>query len=153
MAELLVFIGNNTHADPVKDRHCWKRGMPISVFDDGHIWGREESKQAWIAEGRTAASWPNQGKLAIVKIPGVPASKALALIAPQMEDDDGVQQFDARTAKPIIYRRRRWRLLVDSISSMVRNQLLAAGEVSVTVAQIRNFLQRVRDGAVYTGLD
>lgn len=153
MAEILIFIGNNTHADPVKDRRgCWKRGMPVIVYDDGHVWGREESKQQWIAEGLTAANWPSQGKLVILKITGVTAAKAQSFLDPQTEDDAGTPIFD-ELGRPAVFRRKRWHLVFDSVPTTVRNAALTNGEVTVTVAQIRSFLLRIRDGAQYTGLD
>lgn len=157
MAELLVFLANNTHADANKDRRgCWKRGMLVVVQEDGHIWGRLESKQVWIAEGNTAASWPQQGHLAILKIPGVPAAKARALLDPQNSDDAGVPVWDEvgeGTLVPATFRRRGWRLVFDSLPNNVRNTVAQTGEFTTTVSAIRNFLRRIRDNAQFTGLD
>lgn len=155
MCEILFYARNNTHPDPEKDRRgCYKRGMPVQVQEDGHVWGRLESKQVWIAEGRDPAQWPSQGKFAIVKIPGVPKGRALAFLDEQFVDDVGLDYF--RTVldlRPSRYRRRAWRLLVDNIPNNLRNQLLNNGEVTVTVTQVRNYLRRIRDDAQYTGLD
>lgn len=96
---------------------------------------------------------PGRGlpKFFIVKIPGVPAEKAFALLDAQMEDDAGVPVFEkgART----IYRRKAWRVAINNIPAAIRNQILATGSVTVTVSQIRNYLRRIRDGAQFTGLD
>jgi hypothetical protein len=35
----------------------------------------------------------------------------------------------------------------------VINALKNNGEVTVTVAQVKNFIERIRDGTTYTGLD
>lgn len=157
MCELLIFARNNTHPDPDKDRRsCYKRGMPVVVFDDGHTWGREESKQQWIAEGNVAADWPGQGKFIILKIPGVPAAKAQALLDQQTEDDAGVPLLDP-DGTPLVYRRRPWRALIDDLPTAVRNTLTTTGEYTADIAAkrqaIRDRLKRIRDNAQYTGLD
>lgn len=147
MCELLIFSGNNSNADPEKDRRgSYKRGMIVCVFEDGHSWGREESKQQWIAEGNATATWPGQGKFVILKLPGVPSSKAKPLLDAQEEDDTGVPL-------PGTFRRRRWLLQVDSLPAVVRNALARDGEYVTTVTAVRNYLQRVRDSAQFTGLD
>ena len=153
MCEILIFAKNNTHVDPEKDRRgCYKRGMPIVVFEDGHIWGREESKQQWIAEGSLAADWPGQGRFVILKIPGVPAAKAQALLVQQTEDDAGNPLVNS-DGSPIAFRRRRWQLLVNSVPLAVRNTLASTGEYTTTVSVIRNYLKRIRDATQYTGFD
>src|SRR4030067_1738371 len=153
MCEILIFAKNNTNPDPEKDRRgCYKRGMPVVVFEDGHVWGREESKQVWITKGKPAADGPGQGKFVILKIPGVLAAKAQELISHQVEDDAGTPLFDPNGI-PIAFRRRRWQLLVDSIPLAVRNTLASTGEYNAPVAQIRSYLKRIRDAAQNTGLD
>lgn len=150
MAELLIFTRNNTHPDPVKDRRgCYKRGHIVRVEADGFGWGACESKAAWIAAGRDVALWP--GDFVIVKIPGVSVATVNALIDHQTEDDAGAPVTDAE-GKPVVFRRRRWRAAVDSIPSAIRNQLLTNGEVTVTPTQIKNYIQRVRDNTVFSGL-
>jgi hypothetical protein len=153
MCEVLVFARNNTHIDPIKDRAgCYKLGMPVIVFEDGHTWGREESKLQWIAEGNTAASWPNQGVLAILKLPGVPAAKAIEFISAQTEDDAGAPVFDSSGA-PLMYRRRRWQLVVSSLPTAVKSTINSTGEYTTTVSAVRAYLNRIRDAAQYTGFD
>jgi len=151
MAEVLIFAGNNTHPDPEKDRRgCYKRGQPVVVFEDGHVWGREESKKVWIAEGRDPTLWPGQGRFIIIKLPGVPASRAQALINEQTEDDTGTE-----TGR--VYRRRRWRVLLDDLPAPVRTTLINDGEyVADTAAKrqaVRDRIKRIRDAVQYTGLD
>lgn len=147
MCEILIFAKNNTHPDPQKDRRgCYKRGMPVCVFVDGHFWGREESKQQWILDGFAAADWPGQGKFIILKIPGVPVSRALEFIEVQTEDDAGIETGET-------YRRRRWKLLADSLPDAVRNALIANGEYTATVVLVRNYLKRIRDNTQYSGFD
>jgi len=153
MCELLIFAKNNTHLDSEKDRRgCYKRGMPVVVFEDGHTWGREESKQQWIAEGNPAADWPGQGRFVLLKLPGVPAAKAQALLDHQTEDDAGTPLLNP-DGSPITFRRRRWQLSVDSTPLAVRNTLDSTGEYTTTVSAIRNYMKRLRDNAQFTGLD
>jgi len=149
MCELLIFAKNNTHSDPEKDRRgCYKIGATVVAFEDGHTWGREESKQQWIADGNTAASWPGQDKWAIIKIPGVPAAKAQELLMQQTEDDNGIPLARGNT-----YRRRRWQFAIAAVPTAIRNTLSSDGEYTTTVSAIRNYLSRIRDGAQFTGFD
>ena len=57
MAELLIRLKDNTHADPVKDRMCYKQGDVVVVKPDGHVWGRAEGLPdfAVIQTDRTVA--------------------------------------------------------------------------------------------------
>ena len=140
MCEILVFLGDNTNADPTADRKgCWKRGMPVVVREDGWPWGASEGLPTF----------------AIVKIPGVAAAQAQAFLDAQLEDDAGVPYFETiPMANPAraIYRKRAWKVAIDAVPAAIRNQVLTTGSVTVTVAQIRNFLNRVRDGAIYAGM-
>lgn len=156
MCEMLIFVGDLTHPDPVKDRGCWKLGMVVDVKEDGAAWGTHESKQAWIASGKTAASWPNQGRLAILKVPGVPAAKARVLTEGQLEDDSGAPYYETipeANPRRTAYRLREWLILLDSVPAGIRSTVGSSGEVTVTRAQIRNYLRRIRDDAQFTGLD
>lgn len=145
--ELLLCARNDQLSDPVKERRCsFKAGHVIAVKEDGAMWGRLESKQQWIAEGNLAVEWPNQGRLVIVKIPGPTAARALALLDEQTEDDLGV-------VGGLSFRKRRWRVRLGLVPPGIVAALTANGEVTVTVAQIRAFITRFRDDAVFAGLD
>lgn len=129
MAEILIKARNATHPDPEVDRRgCYKRGDPVVVHEDGHVWGAKEGLPNFV----------------VVKIPGVAASKVRALMESQTEDDAGTPLQDENGA-PRAFRRRRWRVLVDNIPSAIRNQLLTTGSVTVTPTQVRNYVRRVRD--------
>lgn len=131
MCEILIFAGNNTHPNPEKDRRgCWKRGYPVVVKEDGHPWGVEERLPKFV----------------VVKIPGVPAAKAAAFLEAQLVDDAGAP-FTG------IFRRRAWQVAWLALPAGIRNTLQTTGKITVTVAQIRNYLRRIRDDAVFTGLD
>lgn len=162
MAELLILARDNTNPDPEKDRRgCYKRGMVVVVSEDGHVWGREESKAVWVAEGRDPTQW--SGKFAIVRLPGVPVGKANELLAEQMEDDAGTPTIQPGSLLrsdgpyPQRFRRRQWRLDIASLPSPIRNALISAGEFTANTTPrrqaIRDALKRVRDAAQYTGLD
>ena len=153
MCEILFSARDDTNDDPTRDRVAmWKRGYAIMVEDDGYAWTRLTSKQVWIAQGNQAADWPSQGKTVLVKIPGVPAEKARTLLDPQTEDDAGVDDFDG-TKPRLKYRLRRWSLRVADIPLGIRQTLNQDGEVTVTLAQVRNFIKRIRDDAQYTDID
>lgn len=155
--ELLVFARNNTNPNADKDiSGCYKRGMIVGVHEDGHTWGRLESKQQWIAEGNSAETWPSQDVFVIVQIPGVPAQKARMLLDEQTDDDSGTPVFITNSeghALPRRFRRRGWRLKVDDLPSAARTALIRDGEITVTVSEVRTFIRRIRDDAQYTGLD
>lgn len=156
--EVLVFIGNRVDSNPERDRAvCEKRGMIIAVRPDGWGWGSMESKQRWIAEGGDAAAWPGQGVFGIVKIPGVTVGVRIELEREQIEDDSGTPTFEEgsilrEVPVPKVFRVRRWRVLVDSVPSSIRNQILNNGEVTVTATQVRNFVRRIRDDMQYQDL-
>ena len=127
MCELLIKARNAQHADPEKDRRgCYKVGHIVVVQNDGHEWGAKEGL-------------PNFVK---VKIPGLSADVVRDLIDEQREDDSGNDTGG-------IFRRRRWRVRVADIPATIRNTLLTTGEVTVTRAQIRNYVSRIRDGLTY----
>ena len=150
MAELLVFTRNNTHADFIVDRTgCYKSGHIVVVQADGFAWGKNESKAAWVAAGNTAATFP--GDFVVVKIPGVAVQTVQDIISCQTADDAGVPVVDA-DGRPKVFRRRGWQLVINSIPTAIKNALLANGEITVTPSQIRNYIQRVRDNAVYSSI-
>lgn len=184
--EALIFLANNVHADPVKDRRgCWKRGMVVDVCEDGGpiSQNRETSKQYWIREGshrprvtvngitvdgapiiHTANNWPQQGRSAILKVPGVPVAKVRALLDAQEGVDDAGAPYaetvtvDRGNGPELVvisqrFRLREWRLVFDSLPNSVRTTVSRDGEFTTTVSAIRNFLKRIRDDAQFTGLD
>lgn len=50
MAEVLIKAGpDNVNADPILNtKAMWKRGMPVSVMPDGHVWGSGEQPPRFI---------------------------------------------------------------------------------------------------------
>ena len=150
MAEFLVKVSSNTNPDPEKDRRgCYKRGYVVSVVRDGHVWGLEESKQAWIAAGRDPALWPNH--FYIIRVPTVTYEQVMALATSQVCDDAGVPLVD-ENGIPIIFRRREYYLNIDTLKASIKTALETNGEVTVTVQDIRNDVKRIRDNASFPGL-
>lgn len=136
MAEILIKARNATNPDPEVDRQgCYKRGDPVVVREDGHVWGAKEGLPNFV----------------VVKIPGVAAAKIEALLEAQTEDDAGNPLQD-ETGLPRVFRRRRWRVLVDGVPSTIRNKLLTTGSVTVTPTQVRNYVRRVRDNTQFGDL-
>ena len=119
MAELLVKAVSAVHADPVKDlRGSYKRGDIVVVMPDGHAWGLQERLPTFV----------------VVRIPGVTVEQAR-----RFADSEGT--VDPFTAQLNVTRRRRWRIRWDNLPLGVRNALRDTGEVTVTWAQVRNFIE------------
>jgi hypothetical protein len=140
MAELLIKARNAQHDDPDTDRRgSYKRGDVVVVMPDGHQWGAKEGL-------------PNFVK---IKIPGLDHVAIAELASEQDEDDAGQPYYEPGSAilaeGPVlsIYRRRRWRILVDNIPVTIRNKLRDTGEATVTRAQIRNYVKRIRDNLTF----
>jgi hypothetical protein len=73
MAELLIrSVDNGT------DPEHWRDGDVVFVAPDGHVWGRMESYEVWVAEGRDPAAWP--GGFAIVRLPSMSLAAAEDLL-------------------------------------------------------------------------
>lgn len=70
MCELLVKAVDASHADPLIDRHCYKRGDVVVVMPDGHEWGAGELDESVFT---------------VVVMPGVPVDAMSYLIGSQIE--------------------------------------------------------------------
>lgn len=115
MAEVLVKAIDATHPDPVKDaRGCYKRGDPVVVMEDGHPWGSEEGLP----------------KFWIVKIPGATVEQVLQYVE-ELRDAGGTRN-----------RRRAWGVDTTRMTGAIRNQLNSTGTITVTLAQVQNYLVR-----------
>jgi hypothetical protein len=117
--ELLVKARDATHADPAKDKMCWKQGQIVAVKPDGHIWGKEEGlPRFWI-----------------IKIPGMPVEKA--------------NQFTQRWAEGgTNYARTLWKFNRADFPLAIRNKLASEGAISIpgdaTWSQLRNVLRNAK---------
>lgn len=129
MAEALVFMGNNVHLDPDKDRRgCWKRGYVVVVKPDGHEWGREEDP-ALLVPPR---------KFALLKLPGVSVARVERYL---------VHQFDHVTGET--FRRRLWQIQHAEFPAALRQKIANTGILTVGPdgdifwEQFRQYLMRL----------
>lgn len=119
MAEFLIKAISATHTDPSKDtRGAYKRGDVVVVMPDRHEWGAAEGLPTFV----------------VVKIPGLDVEKAKAFLEPETE-------IDQETGERVTTRRRRWGVKWNDLPLGVRNALRDNGEVTVTWAQVRNFVE------------
>lgn len=127
MAELLIKAISSTNPDPVKDqRGCYKRGDIVDVRPDGFEWGKEEGLPTFVK----------------VKIPGLAVSTLKQFM--ESEKGDGVVIPLETTV-----RRRKWNILINDIPSQIKQTLQTAGEVTVTLSQIRNYIKNKQTGVTY----
>lgn len=136
MAELLIKAVDATHPDGETDRAgCYKRGDVVVVQEDGHQWGMKEGPPRFF----------------VLKIPGVEKSRVERLCEEQ-DDDDAGRPFVDGEGRRRVFRRRRWRVDIDSLPAPVRNALSGTGVASITRLQILSALVRKRDGGPFTNL-
>ena len=103
MAEILVKLTNAFHVDATKDqRGSYKRGFPVVVKSDGHLWGREERRPHFF----------------LVKIPGISIGQVLKYVEPQIEAG-------------VITRRRLWTIRWNDLPVNARNLILDNGELII----------------------
>jgi len=139
MCELLVKARHTLTADAEKNKGIWRRGDIIVVEEDGYAWGIQERKTNWVAAGNAPSTWHKQTFL--VKIPGVPKAKAVAMLQDQQEDvADTDEQGNLITRRKMVRRRIR-HLAIDATPTQVRNAIGADYEITVTPLQIRNYLR------------
>lgn len=136
MAELLIRIGDQDTNNP----SAFKDGDIVSIYEDGHQWGIGESKQAWLAAGHTAASWP--GIFLIVKIPTVTvdrARKALPVVTETLKKAVAIAGANVLAVAPLTPKD----LTRDRISAPSYAKLgldISTGVITITFAQIKNFV-------------
>jgi hypothetical protein len=114
MCEIIVKAIDAVNSDPVKDRRgCYKRGYPVAVYPDGHIWGAEERLPKFV----------------IIKIPGVSVDNPIVqkYTQPQLEDTP-----DANGNYPT-YRRRLWQIRWADLPTAARNKLASNGQLIIKV--------------------
>lgn len=128
MARLLIRLANPTH---VNTSGCYEAGMPIVVFEDGHIWGDDEKPPIYTR----------------MDLPGVPASKIQKYLEPY-EEQDGLEA-DGITPRMRMIKRKLWRFRVEALPLAARNKL-AQGLLTIgpngdyTWLQVRNYLRNLR---------
>lgn len=92
MCELLVRVVDKVNDDPYLDAQCLKRGDVVVVCEDGWPWSAEEQKNP---------HWR------IVRMPGIPAEKALAFLGPELPESPEDQSR--------VLRRRAFKFDVDAL--------------------------------------
>lgn len=123
MALFLIYGKNNTHSDPLKDaRGCYKMGDIVEVLDD--------SKH----DGDLVAN-PIAPPFYLVRITGVTKAQAEKYMAPYIDP------ATVGTDSPVTLRRRLHNVEVASIPAVIKNKLLADRYVSVSWAQVRNYIR------------
>lgn len=150
MAEALIVARDNTNPDPEKDRRgCYKRGMPVVVFEDHHTWGREESLLTWVNETRNPSDWPS--KFYLFKFPGIPAARIRYLIDPQYTTDSGII-LSGPSGESQVYRRRALCTHIDLLPVTQRASIVARREaLFATRLERQAFLfatRRIADGVM-----
>lgn len=114
MAEILVKAVDATNPDSEKDRRgCYKRGYPVVVKEDNHPgWGREEGPPNFF----------------VIKLPGVPADTVRKYIEEWRVytglDERGIPRYET-------YQRRRWKIDIDKLPTIVKNKLLSQGSITI----------------------
>lgn len=133
-AEALVFMGNNTHPDPEKDRRgCWKRGMIVVLKPGGHPWGAREDP-ALATPPRT---------FAVLRFQGIALRRLEKYLAEQMDDAGGV------LLEPVRYRRRLWQIQHAELPLRARNIIATTGFLTIgpsgdyTWDQVRTYFMRL----------
>jgi len=140
MAEFLVFAENRVRLDvpPEASTALLKRGDITEVRPDGFVWGREESKAVWVAEGRDPTLWP--GKTILIKVPGMPVparhkivrghTRLAVVTDPEFNAPDPQDRY-------ITQHKYVWRVNLRSIPPQARKRLVQDREITVTRAQFR----------------
>jgi len=108
MAELLVKAKDAVHGNPVVDRvGCYKRGMPVVVMPDNHVWGIEERLPIFV----------------VIKIPLIPVAQVL-------------QYIEAHEISGVTFRRRRWQIRWADLPLSAMNLLATNGELTIKATPV-----------------
>ena len=100
----------------------WQRGDIVAVQPDGHLWGRLETKAAWIASGGLADEWP--GEYFLLKIPGRTATDFEDLYRKQWRD----------ATNTVVVARSVWQFRIDDLSDTELRKFLDTGEYTADTA-------------------
>lgn len=168
MAEFLIKAVDANNPDPATDRGCWKRGHPVVVMEDGHLWGQEEglptffilkvpdltaaAARQYLADHRIPATvaetrrwraddWAQAQARGWYQEFGTTAPTAVRTY--QLVDLNGnVHEMVDLSGFPLqLQARRLWRLDVASLPAARRNQLFSTGSLTIQWSQIRTFLK------------
>ena len=122
-----------------KDRKLNKRGSPIEIAPLGTDWGPNVRMPTY----------------ALLKLP---SAVPLDRVRRYLEADyvqDGFED-DGTTPRMVLYRKRKWRLLIDNMPLVARQKIVSQGYLSIgptgdyTWTQVKNFLLNLRTGVTET---
>jgi hypothetical protein len=135
MAEGLIYARNDPlTGDLTIDNARYKPGDFVVFKDDGWKWTAMESKAAWIAAGRPG-QWSKT--FILLKMKGIDTARLTSML-------------DVWESSPGILFRRRMRFLdISATPQQIRDKIGSDWEITVTPSQIRNFIKRKSDGAVF----
>lgn len=142
--ELLFKAVDASHADPLVDAGCYKRGDFVIAFDNGHTWGTEELLPP--AQG---------GKFARIVISDVTVDQFKNFVRNKwlIAADDGETEdvnTEGRIAQRFV-RRRRLHIRVADLPANVRNQLNNNGVFTTTWAAVREYVREKVSGTTAQG--
>jgi hypothetical protein len=86
----------------------YMRGDAVIVRPDDHVWGRYESLEVWIAEGRDRAEWPDE--FAVLELTGLNEVTARAYL-------EEISVIGA--AVPEMFRRRKFGADIDALYALL----------------------------------
>lgn len=143
MAQILIRLKDNSHSDPTIDLKCYKKGMPVVVMDDNHVWGNKEKYPDFF----------------VIKVPGISVDTVNKYISPE-EVQNGFED-DGVTPRMEMYRRRLWQIQYDSLPNAAKNLISTNGEVIIkagsyngsydyTWAQVKNYFKNLKTNTVET---
>ncbi len=139
MALILVQLASNTnrHAETDEAELATRinRGDVVRVLKDRSDVGIRQSKQAWIASGRTAESYPMS--FVVVEITDMTDEEAADLVKPFPDPESPDCPVDA-DGVPIIQFVRRWCFEAAGIEADRQAELLENGELISTRALVNN---------------
>lgn len=124
MAIFLVKYTDHTHPDPAQDVMAYKRGDIVQVLED-------------TAHDGDLVRNPITGPFMLIKVLGVTKAQA----EQYMEQDETITTDEDGKPNLNINRRRKFRIMLDSVPLAIRNQLINFKYIEVTKTQIQNYLQ------------
>jgi hypothetical protein len=144
MCQIVLRAVDNASGHPL----AWKRGMPVEVLEDSHVFSARESLPP--AQG---------GKFYIVKVPGVTVAEweaqlNVGLAVGSVEAEYAPVQFDSALfdgqvfdadVKPL--RRKAMDLTIDDLSPGQIQQLDTTGTITLTLSEAQALARRLSDGA------
>lgn len=136
MLAIMVSLVNRQHPDPItQERIAFKKGDIMSYrFIDSplNIKGIKSRKANWLAAGNSEETWHNLTGWIFIT-----GNFSSTLVEDLMDS-----HFDFSIPDdPIILLRRKWSTLIDNVPIALKQELIQNGEVTVSKAQVKSYLQ------------